>query len=115
MKATIYTVLIFLILVNNISIAQNFISNPAIDLFEHEPATPNSAGLGKYLDYPVTLSTGTPNISIPLYTVKSGNITIPIVLQYHASGIRVNESASWVGMGWSLEAGGVINKRVNGA
>jgi len=55
---------------------------------------------------PTGLSTGIPEIGIPLW----GNIG----LNYHASGIQVNELASSVGLGWSLEAGGVITRVVRG-
>ena len=95
-------------------IAQTGIMSTSIDLFEHMPTSPNSASLGKYSNYSVSMSTGIPSIEIPIYTIKSGNINIPIKLKYHAGGILVNETASWVGLGWSLDAGGVINKRVNG-
>ena len=98
----------------NSTLSQNTFTSPAIDLFEHGGSSPNAAGLGKYFDYPVNMSTGLPNIEVPLFTIKTGNITLPISIKYHAGGVRVNESATWVGMGWSLDAGGVVNKRVNG-
>lgn len=79
------------------------------------PATPNAAALTKYSDIPVSYFTGTPNISIPFYTCQNGPLSIPISIQYHASGVRVSETASWVGMGWSLNAGGVINRTVQNA
>src|SRR5579863_6976977 len=78
-------------------------------------ASPTAASLGKYGDIPVSYNTGTPNISIPIYTVKSGSINLPIGLSYHASGLKVQEQASWVGAGWSLNAGGVITRTVVGA
>lgn len=78
------------------------------------PQSPEAAGLGKYGDIPVSTYTGVPNINIPLYTVKSGDLELPISLSYHASGIRVNEEASWVGLGWSLNAGGVITRVIRG-
>lgn len=74
------------------------------------PPSPNAASLGKYADMPVGYHTGTPNISIPLYELKEGDISLPIALSYHASGVRVAEVASWVGLGWSLHAGGVITR-----
>jgi hypothetical protein len=52
------------------------------------------------------------NISIPLYELNEGRISVPISLSYHAGGIRVAEEASWVGLGWSLNAGGVITRTV---
>ncbi len=78
------------------------------------PPSPDAASLGKYGSTPVGLHTGIPNISIPLYTVKSGNLELPISISYHASGVKVNEIASWVGLGWSLNAGGVITRSVVG-
>jgi len=75
---------------------------------------PNAGSLGKYGDIPVSLYTGTPSISIPVYTVTEGSLSLPISLDYHSSGIRVAETASWVGIGWSLQAGGVITRTTQG-
>ncbi len=75
---------------------------------------PTASELGKYGTYPVNLSTGLPQIEIPLYTIQSGDIQIPITLKYHASGIKVNQEASWVGLGWSLDAGGSISREIRG-
>jgi YD repeat-containing protein len=46
--------------------------------------------------------------------VNSGSLSLPVSLSYHASGVRVNEYASWVGLGWSLNAGGVITRVMRG-
>jgi hypothetical protein len=78
-------------------------------------ASPNAASLGKYGDIPVSYHTGLPNIDIPIYTVVSGSLKLPISLSYHASGLKVQEQASWVGAGWALNAGGVITRSVMGA
>lgn len=75
---------------------------------------PNAAALGKYSDIPVGYYTGTPSISIPIYTVAEGPLNLPISLSYHASGVRVAETASWVGIGWSLNAGGMITRTTQG-
>ena len=77
-------------------------------------AAPNAAALGKYGDYTVGNFTGVPDISIPIYTVQEGPLSLPITLNYHASGIKVAEMASWVGAGWSLSAGGMISRTVQG-
>jgi hypothetical protein len=78
-------------------------------------ASPNAASLGKYGDIPVSYHTGLPNIDIPIYTVESGSLKLPISLSYHASGLKVQESASWVGAGWTLNAGGMVTRTVLGA
>lgn len=86
--------------------------NRAPDFLKIE--TPNAAAFNKYIDYPVSLYTGTPDISIPLYNLKDGMIELPIVLRYNSSGIKVIEEASWVGLGWNLNMGGVIVKNAIG-
>jgi len=78
------------------------------------PRTPTAASLGKYGDIPVSYHTGVPSISIPVYTVQEGDLTLPISFSYHSSGIKINETASWVGLGWSLNAGGMISRTVVG-
>lgn len=64
------------------------------------------------MDIPISVSTGIPSISIPLYSINEGDINVPLSLSYHASGIKVEEIASWVGLGWSLNAGGTISRTV---
>jgi hypothetical protein len=78
------------------------------------PPSPNAASLGKYADWPVNLYTGVPNIDIPIYELKGRSLSVPISLSYHASGIKVGENASCVGLGWSLQAGGVVTRSVRG-
>jgi hypothetical protein len=78
------------------------------------PPSPEATQLAKFVDMPVSLYNGTPNINVPIYTVNSGNITIPISLSYHAKGIQVAEKASRVGLGWTLNAGGAITRQIRG-
>ncbi|HTR30898.1 MAG TPA: hypothetical protein VMH27_16625 [Puia sp.] len=77
--------------------------------------SPTAASLGKYGDIPVNEHTGIPEVNIPIYTINTRSIQLPISLNYHASGLKVQEQASWVGAGWSLDAGGVITRTVVGA
>ncbi|QHS56511.1 hypothetical protein GWR56_13540 [Mucilaginibacter sp. 14171R-50] len=86
---------------------ENFIPN----VFSKSPA---AASFTKYGDYPTNLSSGLPGISIPLYTVESGGLQVPITLSYHASGVKVDQAATWVGLGWSLSSGGSISRTVYG-
>lgn len=78
------------------------------------PPSPTASSLGKYADWPVSLYTGVPNISIPVYTAQGRRLSVPMALNYHASGIKVSEIASWIGLGWSLDAGGAITRSVVG-
>ncbi|WP_428661354.1 DUF6443 domain-containing protein [Runella sp.] len=77
-------------------------------------ASPNVAGLGKFADIPVNFNNGLPQISIPIAIVSEGNVQLPISLQYHTGGVRVSDVASWVGLNWVLNAGGVISRQVRG-
>jgi YD repeat-containing protein len=78
------------------------------------PPSPNAASLGKYADFPVELYTGLPSISIPIYELKGRSAKVPVSLSYHAAGNRVADIASWVGLGWALNAGGLIMRSVRG-
>jgi hypothetical protein len=76
------------------------------------PPSPTAYELGKYGQVPVGLFTGTPNVSIPLYTYKTKNLSVPISLSYNSNGIKVGQMSSNVGLGWSLNSGGVITRIV---
>lgn len=78
------------------------------------PPNPDAASLAKYADFPVDLSSGVPQISIPLWNIQCGDISVPISLRYHASGIPVAETPSYVGLGWTLNAGGAITRTIRG-
>lgn len=78
------------------------------------PASPNAASLGKYGEIPVGYYAGIPSIDVPIYEINTGSLKLPIGLSYHAGGIKVEEIASWAGLGWSLDAGGVITRQVRG-
>lgn len=76
--------------------------------------SPNIAALNKFIEHPVSHFNGTADVSFPLYQINLKNLTLPITLRYHTGGIRVNEEASWVGLGWALNAGGSISHQING-
>jgi YD repeat-containing protein len=76
--------------------------------------SPQAEALEKYIDFPVDYSTGTVNISIPIYTLQVGDFTLPISLDYHTSGIKVDQAATNVGLGWVLKAGGAVSRSVQG-
>ena len=76
--------------------------------------SPEAHSLMQYSEVPVSLYTGVPSISIPIYTIEIGDYSLPITLQYHASGIKVTQEASRVGLGWSLHAGGAVGRIIQG-
>lgn len=77
-------------------------------------ASPEAYSFQKFGSHEVNYKTGTPNIEIPLYSFDANELVIPISLRYHASGIRVTEQSTCVGLGWDLQAGGRITRQVKG-
>ena len=78
------------------------------------PPSPDAAQAVKYADFPMSYSLGVPELNLPLYTVKSGDLSHTVSFSYHASGIKVDEIAGVLGLGWNLQAGGTIAKTVIG-
>jgi hypothetical protein len=70
------------------------------------PPTPDVASLGRFGKYAVSHFTGVPQISVPIYEVKVGDISLPISIDYHAAGIKLTDRPSSVGLGWALSTGG---------
>jgi hypothetical protein len=77
--------------------------------------SPENSHLFRFQDYPMDYSTGLPQISIPVYEVKSGPLSVPISISYHASGRRVSDQDGPVAVGWALNAGGVISRTIHGS
>ncbi|WP_131799208.1 hypothetical protein, partial [Chryseobacterium contaminans] len=92
----------------NSAMIQNSVNNTAAQ-------SPNAAALFRYSETPVSLYTGVPDINIPLYTIKEGDIEVPISISYHSGGIKVNDEASSIGLGWSLNTGGMVSHIMAGA
>ena len=84
------------------------------ELGDIQVAAPEVAALGKYIDIPVSSFTGVAPVNIPIYQLQEGPLSVPVSLSYHGSGIRAAETASWVGLGWNLNASGVISRTILG-
>ena len=91
------------------SVAAQVVDSPLPQMF-----TPNAAELGKYGRTPVNYFNGLPNITVPLTEVYAKGYTLPVYLTYHASGNKPDQHPSWVGLGWTLHAGGSITRVING-
>ncbi|PIQ18778.1 MAG: hypothetical protein COW66_04610 [Flavobacteriaceae bacterium CG18_big_fil_WC_8_21_14_2_50_34_36] len=77
------------------------------------PKSPEVEQFGRYGLYDTNLYTGSPNVAIPIYTHKGKEMELPIVLTYDASGIKVEQTATNVGLGWNLQYGGVVTREIN--
>ncbi len=89
------------------ALAQETVENPSI-----LPPSPNSAELGRYGDIPISHSTGALNLDIPLSSITTKNLNLPISVSYSSNGLRVNAIGSRAGFDWVLNAGGVITRVV---
>ena len=65
-------------------------------------------------DLSPSLYTGAMQWSLPLYTYKDCDFELPISLDYSYDGFRPGESTGGIGLGWTLNAGGVITREVRG-
>ncbi len=79
-----------------------------------DPESPAEASLGQFGGGNISSFAGVPNISIPVYEIKLKGLTFPIELRYDNTGVKVNSEATWVGLGWTLDAGGVITRAKRG-
>jgi hypothetical protein len=79
------------------------------------PPAPNSASLIKNVNESVDLYTGRTSANIPLYTLTSGELSVPISINGSLNSHKVNDYGSWVGLGWNLSAGGSITRMMRGS
>lgn len=76
--------------------------------------SPEIASLGEYGKVPVSLYTGVPDISIPIYELKAGDYSLPISASYHLASVKPSSQGGCLGLGWNLMAGGYITRSVRG-
>src|SRR5450432_571279 len=94
------------------------LSDPGLDLAKLKndiiAHSPEAEAMTKYTLLPVTLYTGMPNISVPIFTIKTPSLQLPFSLSYNYNGYKPNDIPSWAGLGWSVQGGGVITRIVRG-
>ncbi len=78
------------------------------------PKTPESAAFENSAKASVNEAMGGMSVSLPLYSVKSEFLEVPISLNYNGNGIKVGQESGWVGLGWDLLAGGRITADIRG-
>ncbi|KQO27272.1 hypothetical protein ASF10_23305 [Flavobacterium sp. Leaf82] len=115
MKSNIYILFFFIIFFNvqkvksqdEGGVAKQYIPNITV-------ASPQAASISKVGEIPVDLSTGRMNYTIPIFEIKEGNFTMPINLSYNYSGLLLDETPGYAGVGWALNIGGSILHSING-
>ena len=108
-----YFYLLLGLLISSTCIAQNQNFFNPISSIAKIPQSPEVAAFEKFSGS-VNMYSGTPTIGIPIYTLQGKEISVPISLSYDASGIKVEQIATNIGLGWNLNYGGVVTRNVNG-
>lgn len=110
-KASRLVLIILALLFQTHLFAQNILGKPVLD---YSSKAPEVLQMQKFIDVPVSYFNGTPNISVPVYTISSKSISIPLTLQYQSGGIKAEQNEGYVGLGWSLSGTGSITRTVRG-
>jgi len=95
--------------------AQNGNSDNFQKMVDFLPPAPNAAAIIKHEALSINKNNGSPSFNIPIFSVKGNKLAANISIGYSSTGIKVDEIASRVGMGWALNAGGVVTRTVRGA
>ncbi|MGN7721766.1 hypothetical protein [Chitinophaga sp. 22620] len=77
------------------------------------PVKPDAAALFKPVEHPIGTFSGTVPVEVPIATLEENAVQIPVSINYSTGGIKVEEIAGSVGLGWSLNAGGSITRVLN--
>ncbi|TXJ29018.1 MAG: hypothetical protein E6Q24_04900 [Chitinophagaceae bacterium] len=106
---------------NNFLILLLYIAFPIIAIGQYDgseakaiPVTPNVASMFKATERPIGTFTGTVPIDIPFYSITAGSAIINLGLSYHNGGIKVEEVAGNVGLGWNFTASWSVSRQMRG-
>lgn len=76
------------------------------------PPTSTASSLATTVSIQPNLAKGVVDVAVPLYSIPTATTPVNITLQYATQGVRVRQLPSWVGLGWGLNIGGVIQRTV---
>jgi YD repeat-containing protein len=110
MKKIIYTLLIFVSIIQ-FAQSQNNNEGDSSYLPNVTPPSPEAFGIIEYGKNEIVESSGKLQINLPLYNYTAGQLSLPLSIGYSGAGVKVNDISSWVGMNWTLIAGGVITRQ----
>ncbi|MEP2023630.1 MAG: PKD domain-containing protein [Reichenbachiella sp.] len=78
------------------------------------PPSPTAGSLTISGNSSVDMYSGAARVNIPLFNYSRVDVDLDISLNYSSNGVKVNDVAGWVGMGWNLKAGGSISRVLKG-
>ncbi|MBP1615130.1 MAG: hypothetical protein H6Q13_2578 [Bacteroidetes bacterium] len=87
---------------------------PVFDRFRAD-WSPQVTMMNRYGTYPVDLSNGLVDISVPLYIIHTpAGLEMPLKLSFHASGLRATEREGLLGLRWALTGLGSVSRIIRG-
>lgn len=96
-------------------VAQPTLGDGSVNPFTMGVTSPTAAGIGEAALSDIALETGAIQTNIPLFEITTrGGLSVPVTLSYQSNGVRLNDVESWVGLGWTLHAGGAVTRTVRG-
>jgi len=93
---------------------QIFDKTPIKENLQIKNDAPSVSQMSRHDDMSINEYLGIPDISIPLFNMELIDINIPLNISYQATGIKVNQDASSVGIGWDLNTLGSVVQIVRG-
>ncbi len=76
------------------------------------PTSPQAEAIAQHGNVHVNPSTGTPDISIPLFDIEHHGYTLPVKLSYVASPMKPGYNYDVYGHGWSLSVASCISRSI---
>lgn len=68
----------------------------------------------RHTEHSVNHSTGQASITMPLYTLNCGDMSLPVSICYTTGGVKVDDEDGPVGVSWDLQCGGTVSRRIVG-
>lgn len=111
MKKYIIVIVLLIIALNGYS----QLSNDGVDYqISSRHLSPEASQFMRYGNTPTRNFYGELDLSIPLYVYRDRDFEIPISLVYNNDGFKPNEHEGMIGLGWNLNIGGAITRKVEG-
>ncbi|WP_396180758.1 hypothetical protein [Flavobacterium sp.] len=74
------------------------------------PTAGNIYEFSKYIETPVNEYRGLINIEVPLHNIEIDGINFPLTARNYTGGIKVNEEAGLIGLGWSIDMPKIVQE-----
>lgn len=103
----------FLIILSLTKVGAQQQQNIQTDLPDYTLPSPEATQFTQYGNLDINESSGMAKVDIPLYEYVSGQLKLPISINYAGTGVKVDQASTWTGINWTLNAGGVITRTVH--